>query len=865
MDGGALGGTSVKPRALLFRSELLPLSETFIAAQARAMRRYEPRFLGLRRLPSSLVLPGQSICAGDRLPGEQWLFQATHCAPALALAARSQHAALLHAHFAIDAAELLPLRRRLALPLIVTLHGYDVMRSDAAHRTTLPGRRYLRRRTRLWDEAEVFLCVSKAIQEEAIARGYPARKLRVLPIGVDTEQLQFQLRLPSSPLVLFVGRLVPKKGCHLLIRAMARLQQRLPEARLRVIGDGPQRAALEQAAAAQTTGTRFLGALGAEQVRVEMLEARCLAAPSLRAADGDGEGLPMVLCEALALGVPVVSTRHSGIPELITHGVDGLLSAEGDEEALAANLLAMLSGRCNVEKLRAAGRSQVERDFALCRQTAALEECYDEFAAPVRPPVRHGAEAPVGRRDKFDGLNEPSAVGSCAPEATNRLVAPAGQRSPSGPSRLRHQSAWLLSGNGAAMLFQAITFLLVGRLLGSAEYGALVGMVALVNVLSQFSSLGMDMVLLRTIARDREDFPAVWGRALLVTVCGFTVLLTGVYLYGRVFLSPTLATLLPYLACSDALFGKVTQLASRALQGADLPRWSAQLAALTSFARAAAAALLAAGISLLSTPRHQAVHALVWVRTYCAVSLLVAGISVVLVTRLLGRPRWTPVRRSHFMEGLSFCCSSSAISVYNDIDKTMLLFYGMTAAAGVYGSAYRVIDVVSVPVLSLFAAASPRLFRAGAGGGPQGAAQGAARLLRWTVPFGVLAAPALALSAPLLPWLFGPSFQGSTSVLRWLCLLPLLRGLHYAWGTAITACGTQWPRTGAQLAAALLNILLNLVLIPRFGWRGAALASLVTDGALSLFSYVILRTLVIRQQQPRRRTESRPQEAAPLC
>ncbi len=308
----------------------------------------------------------------------------------------------------------------------------------------------------------------------------------------------------------------------------------------------------------------------------------------------------------------------------------------------------------------------------------------------------------------------------------------------------------------------------------------------------------------------------------------------------------------------------MTQLASRALQGADLPRWSAQLAALTNFARAVAAGLLT--LLLWRFPRYVShpVHALLWARIYCAVSLLVAGVSLFLVTRLLGRPRRSPVRRSHVLEGLSFCCSSSAISVYNDIDKTMLLFYGMTAAAGVYGSAYRVVDVVSAPILSLFAAASPRLFRAGAREGPRGAWDGAARLLRWTVPFGLAAAPLLALGAPLLPALFGRSFQASTAVLRALCLLPLLRGLHYAWGTAITASGTQWPRTGAQLTAALLNILLNLVLIPRWGWRGAAAASLATDGALALLSLLILRGLV-RRQEPLPEGRAVPREAAPQC
>ena len=114
------------------------------------------------------------------------------------------------------------------------------------------------------------------------------------------------------------------------------------------------------------------------------------------------------------------------------------------------------------------------------------------------------------------------------------------------------------------------------------------------------------------------------------------------------------------------------------------------------------------------------------------------------------------------------------------------------------------------------------------------------------MPFGFFVAAASFVCAPLLPKAFGPSFAGSVGALRFLCLLPLLRGLHYAWGTAITACASQWLRTGAQAGAALLNLLLNLLLIPRWGWHGAAFASLLTDGSLALLTFLILQALARR-------------------
>ncbi len=809
----------MRQTALIFRSELLPPSETFIAAQAASLERYRPVFAGFRRCRPSLPLPGP--VAGTLSQAERFFFRRTGFAPRLPFNCRVHAPALVHAHFAVDGAQALPLAHGLRVPLVVTLHGYDVMRSDEAHRAHAWGRFFLARREQLWREAAMFLCVSEAVRQRALTVGYPPRKLRVLPIGIATEALPIAGELCPDPQVIFVGRLVPKKGCATLLQAFAELQERLPSARLTVAGDGPERAALEAYAARNIRGTRFLGVQTPNQVRALMLGARCLAAPSQTAPDGDAEGLPTVLLEALALGLPVASTRHSGIPELISHGEHGLLSDEGDAGALALHLERLCTDRELADKLRVNGRQRVERSFNLRMQTGLLEEIYDEVRR--RPVLMAARTSPMLHPDIKTVENQPTAA--------KHPGLPAGER-------LRNQALWLFTGNGCALVFQAVYFLLIGRLLGAPRYGAFVGIAALIGVLSQFSSLGMEMVLLRTISRDRTRFPEVWSRALAVSGVGFVCLLGIVWVYGQLFLPPALRNLLPYLAIADGLFGKLTQLSSRAFQGAGLTRWSAQLLALTNAARA-----LAAGFLFLN-----AVHPsmLAWARVYCLASLLVALAACVLVTRKLGCPQRPRLLRAHLAEGLAFSFSSSAITVYNDIDKSMLVSAGLLNEAGIYGAAYRILDVVSTPIISLFAAASPRLFREGARGGPAEAARGAGSLLRWTVPYGVLAAAGLFWGAPLVPKLFGASFRGSTEALRWLCLLPLVRGLHYAWGTAITASANQWLRTAAQGGVAALNVLLNFLLIPRWGWRGSASASLVCDGTLALACFVLLQGRVGR-------------------
>jgi glycosyltransferase involved in cell wall biosynthesis/O-antigen/teichoic acid export membrane protein len=818
---------------LIFRSELLAPSETFVLTQAKALRGFAPMFFGLRPRFDSMPHDVPTVWAGgrSRLQCLCVLYRAGLVMPFVLKHIHRFQPSLMHVHFAVDAAEALPLARALKLPMVVTLHGYDVMREDAAQAQTRAGRCYLRRRRQVWSRTAVFLCVSEAVKQRAIKRGFPAHKLRVLAIGTDLVQQVYQSSLTRDPCVLFVGRLVPKKGCDVLLRAFSRLKQRVPDAWLRIVGEGPERTRLEALAAALAVQAEFTGVLPGERVRALMREARCIAAPSRTAADGDAEGLPTVLYEAMAAGVPVASTVHSGIPELITHDESGLLAFEEDIETLAQHLYLLCTDDALAERVRHAARAKVEASFSLTVQTRRLEDVYEEVIAAFGEATKTASQG---------AKSETSAARLAQSGAGGISTATA---STAGGGRLRHQAAWLLSGNSVSIVFQAVYFLLIGRMLGAAQYGAFVGVVALVGTLAQFSSLGMEMVVLRTVACDRHSYAAAFGRGLAITAMGFVILLAGGMLVGKRILPHSLLQLFPYLALSDALFGKVTQICARALQGADHARWSAKVVALTSAMRATAA--LALWIAVKA--RGATLALMTWVEVYSIAALVTMAIAFVITTVVLGKPAWARIRRVHLAEGLSFSLSNSSISIYNDIDKTVLVANGMLAAAGAYGAAYRILDIVSTPIVSLFAAASPRLFRDGARCGPMGTAAGARSLLRWTTPYGLVLIPMLILAAPLMPHLFGRSYSISTQALQLLCLLPLLRGLHYAWGTAITACASQWLRTGTQAGSAVLNLLLNLWLIPRFGWHGAAVASLVTDGLLAATTFGVMRVLVWRQ------------------
>ena len=190
---------------LIFRSELLPPSETFISEQARALRTFQPVFAGLKRLEHGISLPHDSTIA---MSGEsrtirdvvrRRLFCESRYGPRFFKQIARERPALIHAHFAVDACLALPVSRRLRVPLVVTLHGYDVTRNEEHLRRTAAGRIYLRRRHELWQHASLFLCVSDYIRRRALVRGFPEEKLWVHRIGIDLERFQPRKHSAESP------------------------------------------------------------------------------------------------------------------------------------------------------------------------------------------------------------------------------------------------------------------------------------------------------------------------------------------------------------------------------------------------------------------------------------------------------------------------------------------------------------------------------------------------------------------------------------------------------------------------------------------------------------------------------------------
>jgi colanic acid/amylovoran biosynthesis glycosyltransferase len=390
--GAAAHGGGPAPSVCVYTRYFLPSTQTFVYRQLLGVQPAWAPFVVTTRRDNADLFPFAPVVVlpGGRLTRDRVRFYDRalqhRVAPFWGRQRRlvervlgERAPSLLHAHFGTGALAIQPAARAAGVPLLVTFHGYDAstMLTASGYRAQLRG---------LFKSAHV-IAVSGEMANRLVACGADPTRLVVHHIGVPLETFPFRARasLPDKVAAgetvefLQVSSFNEKKGHEYTVAAFRRFLEDGSRARLTFVGDGPRAAHIRAAAAdLEARGAvRFLGLLPQDEVARVMAEADVFVHHSVTSSTGDKEGIPIGLMEAMASGLLVVSTRHSGIPELVEDGVEGYLVDERDVAAYAAAMRRALAAGPEVA---AAARRKIERDFDIDTQNRRLAEIYSSVA-----------------------------------------------------------------------------------------------------------------------------------------------------------------------------------------------------------------------------------------------------------------------------------------------------------------------------------------------------------------------------------------------------------------------------------------------------------------------------------------------------
>ena len=370
----------------IFRNQLFKGSEVFIQQQAEALQCFDKCYIGRRLIGTK---PEGSVACVLNEHGNVYgkLAEMVNAITTSQLpyqsVLKSQPLDLIHAHFAIDGLYALKLAQKKGIPLVTTLHGFDV---TVSNKDLLASRspawiNYLLHQHKVKSQGDKFICVSDFIARQALQHGFPESKIIQHYIGIDVNKYQPRAKEDDQGIILHVARLVEKKGTAVLINAVKQVKLLNPDVKLVIIGEGPLLDGLK----AQVTSlgldktVTFTGALPHVDVMAWMRKASMLVLPSITAKTGDAEGLGMVLLEAAVTGVPVIGTQHGGIPEAIIDEQTGFLVKERDDKQLA-DRISYLSNNENIRFIMGTNaREFVNQKFNLSQQTTKLENIYQKL------------------------------------------------------------------------------------------------------------------------------------------------------------------------------------------------------------------------------------------------------------------------------------------------------------------------------------------------------------------------------------------------------------------------------------------------------------------------------------------------------
>jgi colanic acid/amylovoran biosynthesis glycosyltransferase len=356
-----------------YASVYLPLTENWIYRLLVNHQHYTPVFLSRKKKNLSLF-PGITVHSLQdfsmiRKGVELAVFKTLGYFPFMQKACSNHGVRILHVHFGYHGAKLLGLAKKLGIPMVCSFYGDDAF----AHH-------HQGQYKHLFAEADQILVLGPYMRDELIRKGCDPAKIQIHHLGIDVRSIDFKTRsvtVSAKVKFLIASSFVKKKGIDLAIRALGSLKERYSFS-LDIIGDGPLRNEIQNEI--DKTGLRdrvVLHGYKPYEYVINMAGQCDVLIQASRTTEGNNkEGTPMVIVDAMAAGLAVVATNHSDIPEMVKHGVNGLLAEENDVESLRTCMEELLRNPVLIGEFSLKGRAWVEQEFNATVQTAKLEELY---------------------------------------------------------------------------------------------------------------------------------------------------------------------------------------------------------------------------------------------------------------------------------------------------------------------------------------------------------------------------------------------------------------------------------------------------------------------------------------------------------
>lgn len=373
----------------------LPITETWIYGQIKNLERYQP-IIYTFNIKNLDIYPTENIRSLDLKPGIRDLHnffnkgwnKVFHFYPSVIIYLIKDKPNIVHAHFGRAGYGFLKLKKIFKLPLITTFYGYDL--------TLLPNQypEWKKKYKKLFREGDLFLAEGNHMKKCLVELGCPEEKVIVQHLGIDLRQIKFMSRKLNNNeeiRILISSSFTEKKGIPYAVKAFNLVKQKNPELKLKltIIGDSPGRTTGENEKKEILNIIKkynledYVDMLGYQPYSVflrELYKHHIFLHPSVHASSGDTEGgAPVSIIEALASGMPILSTTHCDIPEVVKNGESGYLVPERDVNALTERLEFLVLYPRRWEQMGKKGRAHIEKNYDIKKQVQRLEEIYDKI------------------------------------------------------------------------------------------------------------------------------------------------------------------------------------------------------------------------------------------------------------------------------------------------------------------------------------------------------------------------------------------------------------------------------------------------------------------------------------------------------